>query len=317
MTAYPESTRERNLWVLERRGPKTALDPLVPYAFLYEEEIGPEGELVPTAVVLLTNRECPLRCVFCDLWTNTLDERVPRGAIAAQVRHALVRLPPVRQAKLYNAGSFFDPNAIPPEDYAEIAASLGAVERVVVECHPAFLGARALAFRDALAGRALEVAIGLETVQPGVLERLNKGMTVEAFHRAAGFLARERMALRAFLMLRPPFVSEAEGLEWACRSIDAAAESGATACTVIPSRGGNGAMEALGDDFSPPRLASLERAVEYGIGHGGPRVFSDLWDVERLFACACAPRRVLRLESMNRTQRVPPPVACSECADER
>ena len=37
----------------------------------------------PTAVVFLTNRECPFRCVMCDLWMNTLDETVPRGAIAA------------------------------------------------------------------------------------------------------------------------------------------------------------------------------------------------------------------------------------------
>ena len=314
MTAYPEGARARSAWVLERRGPKAALDPLVPYAFSFEEEIGPDGAQAPTAVVLLTNRECPLRCLMCDLWVNTLDGRVPPGAIAAQIRHALGRLPPVRQVKLYNAGSFFDPNAIPPEDYGDIARSLAGVERVIVECHPAFLGGRAVRFRDRLGGATLEVAVGLETVQPGILERLNKGMTVESFRRAAAFLARERMALRVFLMLRPPFATEREGLEWARRSIDAAAECGATACTVIPARGGNGAMEALGDAFAPPSLRSLERAVEYGISRGGPRVFADLWDVGRLPACDCSPRRVARLEAMNRTQREPPPVGCARCA---
>jgi radical SAM enzyme (TIGR01210 family) len=314
--SYPEGARARDAWVLERRGPKASLDPWVPYAFFREEELGPDGRLEPAAAVLLTNRECPIRCVMCDLWRNTLDERVPPGAIAAQIRHALDRLPPARAAKLYNAGSFFDPNAIPPEDYAEIAAALAGLERVVVECHPAFLGDRALRFRDALVA-PLEVAVGLETVQPGVLERLNKGMTVRSFERAAELLAREGIALRAFLMLRPPFATEREGVVWARRSIDAAAACGATACSVIPTRGGNGAMEALGDDFRPPSLGSLERVVEYGVGRReatGCRVFADLWDVERLFACACAPRRAARLEAMNRTQRVPPPVACEACA---
>jgi len=299
---------------LSRRGPKNALDASVPYGAWYEEEIGPDGKQVPTAVVLLTNRECPFRCLMCDLWANTLDERVARGAIAAQIRGALERLPSVRQIKLYNAGSFFDPNAIPPEDYAEIAETVEGMERVIVECHPAFVGERALRFRDATRAR-VEVAIGLESIQPGVLDMLNKRMTVESFSRAAGFLARNGMALRVFLMLRPPFTTEREGLEWARRSIDFAAEQGATACSIIPTRGGNGAMEALGASFAPPKLRSLERAVEHGVSRNDCRVFADLWDVERLFTCACSAERAVRLEAMNRAQQVPAPIACELCGE--
>jgi uncharacterized Fe-S cluster-containing MiaB family protein len=50
---------------------------------------------------------------MCDLWVNTLDAAVPRGAIARQIRDAVATLPAARQIKLYNAGSFFDPQAIP------------------------------------------------------------------------------------------------------------------------------------------------------------------------------------------------------------
>ena len=62
---------------------------------------------------------------MCDLWRNTLEETVPEGAIAAQIRYALERLPQMSRRrpilKLYNAGSFFDPSAIPPEEYAAVA----------------------------------------------------------------------------------------------------------------------------------------------------------------------------------------------------
>ena len=71
----------------------------------------------------------------------------PRGAIPAQIRTALAGLPPARQIKLYNAGSFFDPAAIPPDDDEEIAAAVGGFERVIVESHPAFLAG---AYGDAL-----------------------------------------------------------------------------------------------------------------------------------------------------------------------
>jgi uncharacterized Fe-S cluster-containing MiaB family protein len=341
--------------VLELRGPKAAVEQAQAYASTWEEEPDTSGLLVPTAVVFLTNRECPFRCVMCDLWVNTLDTPVNRGAIPAQIRRALAGLPPASQIKLYNAGSFFDPQAIPPEDDETIAASVDGFDRVIVESHPAFLeraaGERCIRFRDLLAGEAgplrghrptsatgrrglatrtifrpglaqherraqqprLEVAIGLETAHEATLARLNKRMTVESFRRAAGFLADHDIALRVFILLNPPFLRGAEAIEWACRSIDVAAECGAGVCSVIPTRGGNGAMEALGDEVERPGLRALEAVIEYGLSRGDLRIFADLWDTERFFDCACSLARAERLRAMNRGQCVTERVTCADC----
>jgi uncharacterized Fe-S cluster-containing MiaB family protein len=305
-------------FVLTHRAAKTPLSPLHPYASIWEEESDTSRALAPTGVIFLTNRECPFRCVMCDLWTNTLDETVPPGAIPTQIREALSRLAPVRQVKLYNAGSYFDPRAIPPEDDEAVAREVHACTRVIVESHPAFLagahGKRCLRFNELISGQ-LEVAIGLETAHSGVLARLNKQMTIDTFRYAADFLAEHDIALRVFVLLGPPFMPAADAVEWACRSIELAAECGATACTVIPTRGGNGAMEALDPPFEPPRLPALEAAVEHGLhrasGAGGMRVFADLWDVERFFDCGCSGHRAARLRVMNREQRVPARVVCA------
>jgi uncharacterized Fe-S cluster-containing MiaB family protein len=310
-------------WVLERRGAKAVLDPRRAHAWLWEEEPDAGGTLVPTGTIFLTNRECPFRCVMCDLWVHTLDTAVPDGAIPSQIREALAALPPVRHLKLYNAGSFFDPRAVPPRDDRDIAQAVKGHERVIVESHPAFLtgawGERCLRFRDLLDGQ-LEVAVGLETANADALARLNKHMTIDSFRQAAAFLARHDIALRAFVLLNPPHVTAARAVEWACRSIDEAAACGAAACSVIPLRPGNGAIEALGSAVAPARLAALEAAVEYGVSpgvaaagtyRGRMRVFADLWDVERLFDCDCSPRRAARLRAMNHAQRVVDPVACA------
>jgi radical SAM enzyme (TIGR01210 family) len=282
--------------IVDLRGPKARLDPARAYATVWEEEPDASGALVPTAVVFLTNRECPFRCVMCDLWVNTLDETVPRGAIAAQIRRALETLPAASQIKLYNAGSFFDPGAIPSEDDEEIAEAVAGFERVIVESHPAFLAGawseRCLRFRGRLRGR-LEVAVGLETANADVLARLNKRMTLDSFREAAAFLRANDIDLRVFILLNPPFLTGSAAIEWACRSIDVAVECGASVCSVIPTRSGNGAVEALGDAYQPPALDALERVVEYGISLGRCRVFADLWNV-------ASPR----LLKMNRTQRV-------------
>ena len=303
--------------MLAHRGPKTPVDPLRAYASAWEEEPDSCGRLVPTAVVFITNNECPFRCVMCDLWVHTLDTRVPSGAIPRQIREACVTLPTATQIKLYNAGSFFDPEAIPPEDDEEIARTVERFERVIVESHPAFLtgghGDRCLRFRDRLSGR-LEVAVGLETADPAVLARLNKRMTLDSFARAADFLARHAIDLRAFILLKPPFAAEDHYVEWACRSIDWARANGASVCSVIPTRGGNGAMEALDPPFAPPTLRALEQVMEYGLTTAGPsRVFADLWDIARVSTCACSPARVERLRKMNLAQRIATPVACSDC----
>jgi radical SAM enzyme (TIGR01210 family) len=303
--------------VLERRGPKARLDPRRAYASVWEEEPDVNGSLAPVAVVFLTNRECPFRCVMCDLWTHTVDETVPVGAIPAQIRDALASLPPARHVKLYNAGSYFDPQAIPPADDAAVAAAVLAFDRVVVESHPAFLsgvhGDRCLRFRDRLAGR-LEVAIGLETAHPDVLARLNKRMTLDSFRRAADFLRAHHIDLRVFVLLNPPFLRGAAAVEWACRSIDVAVECGAAVCSVIATRAGNGAVDALGQEYVKPRVPALERVVEYGLARRDCRVFADLWDIERFYDCECSSARAARLVEMNRTQRVPAPVVC-RCGD--
>jgi len=303
-------------FVLEHRDAKNLVDPRRAYATAWEEEPDESGTLVPTSVVFLTNGECPLRCLMFDLWKNTLDDAVPRGAIAHQIRGALAELLPTRHIKLYNAGSFFDPQQIPADDDEDIAETVEGFDRVIVESHPAFLAGayaeRCRRFQSLIPGQ-LEVAIGLETAHPEVLARLNKRMTLDTFRTAADFLHRHDIALRVFVLLSPPFVPTGEAVEWACRSIDVAAECGATACSVIPTRGGNGAMEALGDAFVPPRLAALETVMEYGLSRRGLRVFADLWDVERFFSCDCSPARASRLATMNREQRVIDRVVCA-CA---
>jgi radical SAM enzyme (TIGR01210 family) len=312
---YPETPAARRRWIVERRGPKTAgLDPKTPYAFLWEEEPGADGQPIPTATVFLTNRECPYRCLMCDLWRDTLDSRVPSGAIAAQISHALARLPPARQIKLYNAGSFFDPQAIPPEDYAKIAQAIQGFERVIVECHPHLIGTRAWQFQELLAGQ-LEVAVGLETAHPDALARLNKQFTVADFARAAESLAQHGADLRVFLLVRPPFLTETEGVFWAKRSLETAFDAGASVCCLIPTRGGNGAMEALAasGEFVPPSLRSLEAVQEYGLALGRGRVFADLWNVETFYSCRCSPVRAARLAAMNRTQRVGAGIMCDLC----
>ena len=296
----------RDDWIVAQRPPRNSLSPDRPYAWLVEPEPAADGRVVDVATLFLTNRECPYRCLMCDLWKNTLETSVAPGQIPEQIRWALAQLPPARHLKLYNSGSFFDPRAIPPADYPEIARLAAPFERVIVECHPNLVGRRCFAFRELLAGE-LEVALGLETVHPEVLPRLNKRMTLADFDRATRSLRDAGIAVRAFILVRPPFLTDAEGLDWACRSLDHAFALGVGCCSLISTRAGNGAMDELARQghFAPPSLAALEQAFEYGLSLRAGRVFLDLWDLGHVSPDAPdRAARVARLARMNLSQTV-------------
>jgi archaeosine synthase beta-subunit len=304
---------EVDTWVVNLRPPRERRDPYVPYEFFVEEECSARGTVEPVATVFLTNKECPFRCIMCDLWRNTLTESVPLGAIPAQIDHALKKLPPARQLKLYNSGSFFDPHAIPPQDYSAIAQRAHNFDRVIVENHPALVGDACVRFRDLLEGR-LEIAMGLETAHAEVLGKLNKRMSLDQFSAGAKFLRRNQIDLRVFILVQPPFIPAAEALYWAERSLDFAMQQGATAAVLIPTRAGNGAMEALRDSgqFAPPALNTLESAMEYGLNLKAGRVFADLWGLRE--SCAnCHTQRAARLRQMNLQQTLLDRVPCSRC----
>ena len=364
---YPVSGAARDRFVLDRRPPRPERDPWRYQDMIVEDERAADGLVARSATVFLTGRECPWRCVMCDLWRYTTPFDTPRGAIPAQVvaaRRALEGeaslVSRVTQMKLYNAGSFFDPRAVPESDYDAIATGLAGLERVVVESHPALVGPRLDRLldsldrhrctwdpapeavkksfvvhpsRDAVSGRPkglhyirrdnppvqLEVAMGLETVHPDALERLHKRMTVDQFADAASRLRRCGVSVRVFLLIAPPFVPQDDQDAWLLRSIDVAVGCGASVVTLIPTRTGNGAMEALSAEgaFQPPGLDDIERSAALALARirRHERIFVDVWDLEPFSACAaCFTARRDRLHAMNLEQRILPPIASRCCS---
>jgi len=312
MSKFPDF-RIDNQWIGSHRGKKNAVDPNRPYHYFVEKECVTRGTIDDVSIILLTNSECPFRCLMCDLWRNTTDKPVQTGAIPAQIHYALSRLPRTKHLKLYNSGNFFDPKAIPADDYEEIARLVAHFKTVIVESHPVFIGKYSLLFRDLLKP-ALQVGIGLETVHPEILPRLNKNMKLTDFGHAVSFLTSHGVATRAFILLRPPFLSETEGVYWAKKSIDFAFRAGVAYCSVIPVRSGNGALDVLAEFnyFSQPGIKSLEEVIEYGIGLKSGCVFADLWDIDRFSSCdRCLEMRKTRLINMNLNQKIYPQINCT------
>lgn len=328
LLSWPAAAAERDAFVLSRRGPRRAKDPWSAPRVLVEDECAADGTVVRSATIFLTGRECPWRCVMCDLWVHTLETDTPRAALPAQIHRACRRLeaPRPAQVKLYNGGSFFDPRAVPESDYDAIALTVAAFRRVVVESHPLLVGPRLLRWRDALRRAApdgsppsLEIAMGLETAHPDALERLHKRFSLDDFARAADRTLAAGAAIRVFLLVGVPFIAPGEQIDSIRASVAYAFAHGAAVVSLIPTRSGNGAMDALAEAnlFRAPDLGDLEDALDAVLPDAPGRVLADTWDLEAVSRCpACLEPRRARLHAMNLTQQILPRVVCPVCVDE-
>ncbi|MDB4893075.1 MAG: radical protein [Gemmatimonadetes bacterium] len=299
------------------RPPKLNADPYSAHGFLIEDERRPDGRTERALTVFLTGAECPFTCSFCDLWRYTIDGPTPPGALTKQLSRVRASLDGATadRIKLYNASNFFDLRAVPAEDVVGMASLTSSFAGVTVESHASTIGERTLAFARSISGR-LEIAMGLETIEPVAAAQLNKRLDLGRFDTAARFLTDNGIDLRVFVLLGAPYVPAAESVAWTVRTVEYAVSRGASVVAIIPVRGGNGEMERLQGlgQFTPPTLSQLEAALDGCLQFGDAVVTADLWDAESLSRCGvCGPRRLARLGRLNVSGVAEPNVSCHVC----
>ena len=312
MTVAAADARIRRL-----RPPKPRVDPYTAHGALIEEERRPDGTREKALTIFLAGAECPFTCSFCDLWRYTIEGPTPAGALAVQVEKVLqsTAAPLPDRLKLYNASNFFDRRAVPLADRDRLAALAEPFAAVTVESHVNTIGSETLAFAQRLRGR-LEVAVGLETIHPEALPRLNKRLELVRFDAAARLLTDHGIDLRVFVLVGAPHVPPAESADWTVRTVEYAVTRGASVVAIIPVRGGNGELERLQSlgEFTPPTLADLEAALDGCLQFTECVVTADSWDAERFASCdACRRGRIERLQRINVTGQAEARVACEEC----
>jgi hypothetical protein len=182
-----------------------------------------DGQRTRAWVLILRTSGCSwARCTMCGYH----GEAAPATGddLVHQFTEALGRRRDEPVAKLYTSGSFFDEREVPAQARRHILGELGSgFKRVVIESRPEHVTRTALEqARELCPG--LEVAMGLESSSPRVLSlSVRKGFSFEDFAQKAR-MARELGArVRAYILLKPPFLTEMEAMEDAVRSMVEAA----------------------------------------------------------------------------------------------
>jgi radical SAM enzyme (TIGR01210 family) len=203
-------------------------DPTEPTRVWLDEDNTPDGVRTSLTIILNTGGCRWARAGGCTM-CGYVAESVEGGTVAhedlmTQVEHCLEHEAdnaddPAELIKIYTSGSFLDEREVPAETRDAIAETFADRERMVVESLPDFVDCEKLAaFVDR--GLAVDVAVGLETATDRVRhDAVNKYFDFADFEAACAEARDAGAGVKAYLLMKPPFLAEPDAVEDMKRSV--------------------------------------------------------------------------------------------------
>ncbi|MFP3318216.1 MAG: archaeosine biosynthesis radical SAM protein RaSEA [Thermoplasmata archaeon] len=152
-------------------------------------------------------------CSMCGYFSDTNPTPVSGKNIITQVEKARKFYSDEEVVKIYNSGSFLDPNEIDPDTQVKIIESFPEAERIIIETRPEFINEDNL---DRLGDfkERLMIAIGLESSNDNVLKySINKGFTSLLYLERASMAKNKGFSIKTYILLKPPFLTEHQAIE--------------------------------------------------------------------------------------------------------
>ena len=200
------------------------LDPTRPVAVWSSQDLL-NGRPVKSLTIILRTVGCRWnRCTMC----GYASEGAPATAenLMVQFNAAMKKLSgDDRVVKIYTSGSFLDPLEMPEEARAKILEDLRSrgIEKLVIESRPEYI--TSVRVEECLSNIKTEFAIGLETANDLIRQKIiRKGFTFQDFCDASKTVHDLGGKVKAYLLLKPPFLSEGEAIRDAIYSAKAAGQ---------------------------------------------------------------------------------------------
>lgn len=207
-------------------------------ASLWRERELLHGRVVEAQVAILETEGCSHHrgsggCTMCGYVDDTRVRGPTEEELLDQIDHVVQAAEGVPWVKLYNSGSMLDPDEVPPRVLERVVEAFEGAEMLTIESRAEFVTDETVSLLGDPS--RVEVAIGMESACDAVLAgSVHKGMTMDDFQRAAGVVRGAGAALRAYVLLKPPFLTEAEAIEDAVEAVAGAVSAGATTASLNP-----------------------------------------------------------------------------------
>lgn len=266
---------------------EASYDPHEPTRVWLDEDNTPGGVKTSLTIILNTGGCRWARaggCTMCGYVAESVDGgSVSHDALMDQIDVCLEHEAdnadePADLIKIYTSGSFLDEREVGAESRRAIAETFGDRERIVLESLPDFVDREKI---DDFTRHGLDtdVAIGLETATDRVRhDCVNKyfdfadfeAACTEATAAAADASTDAAAGIKAYLLLKPPFLTESEAVEDMISSIERCADvEGCHTVSMNPCNVQRYTMVDelyFNDGYRPPWLWSVAHVLEETVG---------------------------------------------------
>ena len=232
-------------------------------------------------------------CSMCGYVQDANIENVKPEYILSQFEHALNDKKDEIEKddnnyvlKIFNSGSFFDDEEITDlvrEYFYKKISEISKIKEVVVESRVDYITSEKLAkMRDSLQDKYIEIGIGLETANDHIRQHfINKGLTLNDFKKALGMCKDNNIGVKAYLLLKPPFLNEQSAIDDCVSSIKTCIGLNVNTISINPLNIQKGSLAEYlwyQNRYRPPWFYSLFKCLKMALNQedlNNTRVLSD------------------------------------------
>ncbi|HEX7627790.1 MAG TPA: archaeosine biosynthesis radical SAM protein RaSEA [Candidatus Methanoperedens sp.] len=231
-----------------------------------------DGKPITALTIIFQTSGCRWNnCTMCGYVYDSARSPPSHYDLMKQFEHAMSRCKDEEFiVKIFTSGSFLDDSEIGSSTRTEMLSRLkenDRVKKVIAETRPEYVTDEKLSEACAALGKKFEVAIGLETSNDVIRKDcINKGFSFSDFTRASEVAGKNGVTVKAYLMQKPPFLSEGIAMNDMINSIkDASPFAGTISMNLCNVQKGTLVDEMFErGDYRPPWLWSAVEALRVG-----------------------------------------------------
>jgi radical SAM enzyme (TIGR01210 family) len=181
-------------------------------------------------------------CTMCSYLLDGSAESPSSEELIQQFKNAMSKLEDESEplsVKVYTSGSFLDPVEIPEVVRTEILSILSSekrVKQVVLESRPEYVTVTILKeISTSLGDKQVEIGIGVESSNDVIRSIcINKGFNTQEFEKVVQKASEYKIGVRAYVLLKPPFLTERDSLLDSMKTIQDLDKIGVSTISINP-----------------------------------------------------------------------------------
>jgi len=181
-------------------------------------------------------------CTMCSYLLDGTSRNPSSEELILQFKTAFTKVQKLNgplSIKIYTSGSFLDPEEIPVEARDTILEEIavdGRIKEVVLESRPEYVIDSVIEeIRSNLGDRIIELGMGLESSNDVVRTLcVNKNFDLQSFKLAVTRAKKFRVGTRAYVLLKPPFLSERDAILDSQKTMSEAIRAGVSTLSFNP-----------------------------------------------------------------------------------